>query len=78
MPCNIFQVHGDLKPENILLSKEHTPKLTDFGNAALSEYTLQFTHSNTAQGMSLRWTAPEIIKQETKPTHAGDVYSLGM
>ncbi|CAE6444212.1 unnamed protein product [Rhizoctonia solani] len=71
-------VHGDLKPENILLSKDHTPKLTDFGNAALAEYTLQFTHSNTAQNMSLRWAAPEIIKEETKSTQASDIYSLGL
>ncbi|ELU38302.1 Pkinase domain-containing protein [Rhizoctonia solani AG-1 IA] len=48
-------VHGDLKPENILISQDHTPRLTDFGNSALAEYTLQFTHSSTVQGMSLRW-----------------------
>ncbi|CAE7114077.1 unnamed protein product [Rhizoctonia solani] len=71
-------VHGDLKPENILVGKDHVPKLTDFGNAVLSEYTLQFTHSNTSQGMTMRWTAPEILSEETKTTQAGDVYALGM
>ncbi|GAB1524843.1 hypothetical protein RhiTH_007999 [Rhizoctonia solani] len=71
-------VHGDLKPENILISQDHTPRLTDFGNSALAEYTLQFTHSSTVQGMSLRWAAPEIIQEESKPTHASDVYALGM
>ncbi|CAE6440391.1 unnamed protein product [Rhizoctonia solani] len=67
-----------LSQENILISKDHNPKLTDFGNSALAEYTLQFTHSSTVQGMSLRWAAPEIIQEESKPTQASDVYALGM
>ncbi|CAE6533660.1 unnamed protein product [Rhizoctonia solani] len=71
-------VHGDLKPENVLISQDYTPKLTDFGNAALAEYTLQFTNSSTTQSMSVRWTAPEILKQETKTTQAGDMFALGM
>ncbi|KDN35664.1 hypothetical protein RSAG8_11407, partial [Rhizoctonia solani AG-8 WAC10335] len=71
-------VHGDLKPDNILIAEDHTPKLTDFGNAVLSEYTLKFTHSNTAPSMTMRWTAPEILNEETKSTEAGDVYALGM
>ncbi|CAE6443834.1 unnamed protein product, partial [Rhizoctonia solani] len=71
-------IHGDMKPENILVSKDHIPKLTDFGNAAMSEYTLQFSRSNTTPSMSMRWTAPEIVSEETKATQAGDVYALGM
>ncbi|CAE6444982.1 unnamed protein product [Rhizoctonia solani] len=64
--------------ENILIADDHTPKLTDFGNAVLSEYTLQFSHSTTTPGMSMRWTAPEIIKGESKSTQMGDIYALGM
>ncbi|CAE6444949.1 unnamed protein product [Rhizoctonia solani] len=71
-------VHGDLKPENVLISQDYTPKLTDFGNAALSEYTLRFTNSSTTQSVSVRWTAPEILKQETKTTQAGDIFAFGM
>ncbi|KAH7339121.1 kinase-like protein [Rhizoctonia solani] len=71
-------VHGDLKPENILISEDHTPKLTDFGNAALAEYTLNFTNTSAAQSISARWTAPEILKQESKTTRAGDIFALGM
>ncbi|KAJ1302955.1 hypothetical protein OPQ81_003248 [Rhizoctonia solani] len=74
----IGMVHGDLKPENILVARDHTPKLTDFGNAVLSEYTLQFTQSTTTQRVSMRWTAPEILNEETKTTQAGDIYALGM
>ncbi|CAE6444958.1 unnamed protein product [Rhizoctonia solani] len=71
-------IHGDLKPENILIAKDHTPKLTDFGNAVLSEYTLQFSHSTTTPSVSLRWTAPEILTGESKLTQMGDIYALGM
>ncbi|KAH7318028.1 kinase-like domain-containing protein [Rhizoctonia solani] len=71
-------IHGDLKPENILIAKDHTPKLTDFGNAALSEYTLQFSQSNATQNMTLRWAAPEIVKGITRSTPEGDIYALGM
>ncbi|CAE6418239.1 unnamed protein product [Rhizoctonia solani] len=71
-------IHGDMKPENILVSKDHTPKLTDFRNAVISKYTLQFLRSNTTPSMSMRWTAPEILSEETKTTQAGDVYALGM
>ncbi|KAF8753680.1 Kelch motif [Rhizoctonia solani] len=71
-------VHGDLKPENILISKDHVPKLADFGSATLAEYTLGFTHSSTTQSMTLRWTAPEVIRGESKPTQASDIYALGM
>ncbi|CAE6471531.1 unnamed protein product, partial [Rhizoctonia solani] len=71
-------VHGDLKPENILISEDHAPKLTDFGNAALAEYTLHFTNTSAAQSISARWTAPEILKQESKTTQAGDIFALGM
>ncbi|CAE6458286.1 unnamed protein product [Rhizoctonia solani] len=71
-------VHGDLKPENILIADDHTPKLTDFGNAVLSEYTLQFSRSTTTPSVSMRWTAPEILTGESKSTQMGDIYALGM
>ncbi|CAE6411556.1 unnamed protein product, partial [Rhizoctonia solani] len=71
-------VHGDLKPENILVSTDHTPKLADFGNAALAEYTLQFTQSSATKCMSVRWAAPELFELGTKPSLESDVYSLGM
>ncbi|CAE6479193.1 unnamed protein product [Rhizoctonia solani] len=72
-------VHGDLKGANILVSKEHTPKITDFGTASRTGYTLQFTETSRSQTMSIRWTAPEIIDETTdKNTFETDVFSLGM
>ncbi|KAG8737953.1 hypothetical protein FRC10_007467 [Ceratobasidium sp. 414] len=40
-----FQIHGDLKGANVVISSEGTPMLTDFGNAVLQEYTLNFTET---------------------------------
>ncbi|CAE6491886.1 unnamed protein product [Rhizoctonia solani] len=74
--CNM--VHGDIKGANILVSDEHIPKLADFGNSVLGEYTLTFTTTTTRPHMTVRWTAPEIFLEETKHTFEGDVYALGM
>ncbi|KAF8699551.1 Kelch motif, partial [Rhizoctonia solani] len=63
--------------ENILISDDYIPKLTDFGNAMLTEYTLQFTQTTSKIGFSLRYAAPEIIEEE-KATQASDVFALGM
>ncbi|KAG9127738.1 hypothetical protein FRC07_010190 [Ceratobasidium sp. 392] len=55
------EVHGDLKgvrirdKANVLISKDGVPRLADFGNATLQEYTLQFTKSSTAEVLSARW-----------------------
>ncbi|CAE6444542.1 unnamed protein product [Rhizoctonia solani] len=74
-------VHGDIKGSNILVSQDHVPKLADFGTSflSMSQYTLQFTRG-TGSGMNstVRYTAPEILKEETKITTEGDVYALGM
>ncbi|KAG9077736.1 hypothetical protein FRC06_008736, partial [Ceratobasidium sp. 370] len=70
-------VHGDLKGPNVLISKAGTATLIDFGNAVLGESTLQFTQTGTNNGMTARWTAPEIFAGG-KHDAASDVYSLGM
>ncbi|CAE6441494.1 unnamed protein product [Rhizoctonia solani] len=72
-------VHGDLKGANILVSKDHTPKITDFGTSSRNECSLQFTETSRSPSMSLRWTAPELISETTdKNTCETDVFSLGM
>ncbi|CAE6531722.1 unnamed protein product [Rhizoctonia solani] len=71
-------VHGDLKGANILVSDDSTPKIIDFGGAGLKKYTLQFSTSTSRSGLSIRWTAPEIIEDKTGNTAEADVYSLAM
>lgn len=60
------------------MSQNHTPKLTDFGNSKLGAYTLQFTTTTSGPGVSLRWTAPELLEANAKPSYNADVYALGM
>ncbi|CAE6526463.1 unnamed protein product [Rhizoctonia solani] len=71
-------VHGDIKGANIMVSKEHVPKIADFGTSVLRDYTLQFATTTKEQINTLRWAAPEVFKGITKLSTKGDVYSLGM
>lgn len=70
-------VHGDIKGENILVADDYTPKLTDFGNATLQEYSLRFATTSSKNDMSYRWAAPELF-EGGKNSQAADVYALGM
>ncbi|KAG8794232.1 hypothetical protein FRC12_000084 [Ceratobasidium sp. 428] len=70
-------VHGDLKGANILMDSEWIPVLIDFGNAVQSNSTLQFTRNGTNQGMTMRWTAPELF-DDSEVSYEADVYALGM
>ncbi|KAF8595293.1 WD40 repeat-like protein, partial [Ceratobasidium sp. AG-I] len=71
-------IHGDVKGDNVLISKDGTAKLTDFGNAVLKEYTLQFSAEKDNPGYSTRWAAPEILDYRVLRCPEADVYALGM
>ncbi|QRV95313.1 Serine/threonine-protein kinase [Ceratobasidium sp. AG-Ba] len=62
---------------NILVSEDCVPRLTDFGNAALRDYTIRFTQSSIDSVKSLRWAAPELFKSSPR-SYAADVWALGM
>ncbi|QRV92194.1 Tyrosine kinase family catalytic domain protein [Ceratobasidium sp. AG-Ba] len=70
-------VHGDLKGENVLISKDGAPRLSDFGNAKLQEYTMKFTKTSTKETVSSRWAAPELFEGGWCSFET-DVYALGM
>ncbi|CAE6510949.1 unnamed protein product [Rhizoctonia solani] len=69
-------VHGNIQGSNVLVSDDHVPKLTGFGNSFFSDCRYPDTHLDPT--IALRWTAPEIILEETEQTFEGDVYALGM
>ena len=68
-------VHRDVKPGNILITKDGTPKLTDFGIARISgEATL--THAGTVMGTALYVSPEQALGDAVTP--ASDVYSLSV
>jgi tRNA A-37 threonylcarbamoyl transferase component Bud32 len=67
-------VHRDIKPANILIDDANRNyRLSDFGIAG----RLVSGHAGDAFGISVPWSAPEVVRGETGGSVAADVYSLG-
>lgn len=64
-------LHRDIKPSNILMTAYGNPVLSDFGIAG----TVGESTAETV-GMSIPWSAPEVLHSETNGTVASEVWSL--
>lgn len=62
-------LHRDVKPANILTGPYGEPGLADFGLAAGPDADLE-------SGVSVPWTAPEVLFGTAAPSVRSDVYSL--
>lgn len=69
-------VHRDLKPENILLTKDGTPKISDFGLARRLEGCSRLTADGAIVG-TYSYLAPEQIASSAVGPPA-DLYALGV
>ncbi|GAA1689156.1 hypothetical protein GCM10009792_06670 [Microcella alkalica] len=65
-------LHRDIKPSNILTTAYGHPVLSDFGIAA----TLSAAASHDTVGMSIPWSAPEVLLDHTPGTVQSEVWSL--
>ncbi|GAA1776229.1 serine/threonine-protein kinase [Agromyces lapidis] len=66
-------LHRDIKPSNILTTAYGHPVLSDFGIAA----TLGQAETTDPVGLSIPWSAPEVLRDEISGTVASEVWSLG-
>jgi len=65
-------LHRDIKPSNILMTAYGHPVLSDFGIAA----TLSESDTQQAIGMSIPWSAPEVLMDETAGSIESEVWAF--
>lgn len=65
-------LHRDIKPSNILQTAYGHPVLSDFGIAS----TLGSQKDENSVGLSIPWSAPEVLLDETPGSVASEVWSL--
>jgi serine/threonine protein kinase len=66
-------VHRDVKPSNILITTFGTPVLADFGISS----SLARDSADEVLAMSVPWSAPEVVAEQTAGSIASEVWSLG-
>jgi serine/threonine protein kinase len=66
-------MHRDIKPSNILVTTFGSPVLADFGISS----SLRREREGELLAMSIPWSAPEVVAEQSMGSVASEVWSLG-
>ena len=61
-----------------MIDESGDARITDFGLTTIDPGPLAIPDDEDSQGVSLRWTAPEILEHGGPATMKSDVYSFGI
>ncbi|GMF49364.1 unnamed protein product [Phytophthora fragariaefolia] len=75
-------IHGDLCCANIIVGDDGQARLANLRSFSLSRFSSESepesTSASSYQAGSLRWQAPELLKEHPKADLASDIYAFGM
>ncbi|EGZ06702.1 hypothetical protein PHYSODRAFT_319499 [Phytophthora sojae] len=75
-------IHGDLCCANIVVGDDGQARLANLRSFSLSRYRTETeseaTSTSAYQAGSLRWQAPELLREHPKADLASDIYAFGM